>query len=339
MNNFSKLVTIFSAIILFQGNSAIAAPETDLGTLLKSNEKLIDRLDTLEKQGHQRYISKELPPLVSEVPEVTHKIQAALTKGALVKSLTDKSYFYIKKRVFVWGLINEKNPYTFIVLDKDGNPKFETETRYVIPIKDDISIGANPLYFTPVKETVGSFTLNKKLNIRNYLSLGIENINYQIAKQYNGGEDSQTMATRGELRSYFPFKFPIIPGIALSFQRGLGNGETSSYSWMAFEIGPTFRYRAYSGKKHAIDLSLFAGRSLYYQAEFEDQVVGLQTNFAGLSIEDVYSTSYGGFTLGAEARIIDVKNTGSTVSQNIEERNMKSMSFALFVGKEINLSL
>ncbi|MCK5882982.1 MAG: hypothetical protein KAG61_04780 [Bacteriovoracaceae bacterium] len=339
MNIFRTLVATGILISLPQISAALNSSGEELSSYFKKNHSLFERLYTLDAQGHNRYIPKDLPRLASEAPVTTHKVQIALIKGAIVKDLISKKIYSIKKRVFAWALVNENAPYTFIVMDKSGNPVYQTHTRFVIPIKDDINIGAVPIHYTPYFKIEGPTTHDKSFKIENYLSFGFEKISYPIASQYNGDEETSTVATRVELRSYFPFKFPIRPGLALSFQRGIGSGPTSNHSWMAIELGPAFRYRAYQGAAHNIDLSLFGGRSLYYQAEFENQSVGLQSSFAGFAVEDVYHTKYGGFTAGLELRIFDVKNFDGTTEMDIKKRNQRSSSISLFFGKELNLSL
>lgn len=339
----SLLFAIFSILIMICSQTLLAddTPIDELEQIFEENGTLFDRLSTLESQGQKKYISDSLPPLASSIEKKFHKFQATLIRGAIVKKIDEinNNRLSIKKRIFVWGIVYEDNPREFIILDKAGTPRYTTSIEDIIPIQTDISINATPKNFIIFPQLEGPHTIDKIFKMDTYLSFGYESVNYEIAKEYNRGETSTSTAMRETIVAYFPFKFPIKPGIHISHQHGIGESTNYSYSWQSIELGPSFRYRMISGKDHTIDLTFFAGRSLYNVAEFEQEKMHITTNYFGLAIEDVISTKLGGFTLGVDIRYYDIKNQDSLVSTTSTAKEKRGSSIAIFIGKEIKLRL
>lgn len=302
-------------------------------------QRLLERLEVLDAQGQKKLNSKRLAPLNHGQQGKANRVQAAIMKGAL---LTDQQgiNYYSKKFFYVWGIIYEQNPYLFLVTNEQGDILYQTHTRYVVPIKNDLSLDPEPQIYQEVVHKPNRYTYDPSLKLEIVPHYGLETFSFESAKSYTGRSGGQSMGQRLGAEVLFKLPFPIKPGMLISAQNGMGEIEGDSYSYSFMDIGPTVKIRL---ARH-FDLKLQAGKSLFFRATFDQQngeakQASYDATFWGAGIDYQFRTSWRPLIISALYRLYQLRPAESYETIDASNRGQNNTQIGVYLGLPLEFSL
>lgn len=326
---------IFTSLVF---STTYASTDSGLIGLSKDEKQLFERLDTLDEQGSNLFVKRKAPKLVSEIKHNIRKIQVALVKGATVIDVNTGEPYITKKGTFVLGYYRDDDPYTFFILNKQGELKYTAQSNYIVPVEDDFNLNAKPKHFVKSKRPPNRNTFSKDLKIATSFSLGLEAIDYPLVNEYQG-EDTSIYATRLESKTFVQTKYGIHPGLGLSLQSATGAGETQSLTWTRVDIGPAVKYDLYEDKLHKLSTSLFGGTSLLFTAAFANGQANFRSNYYGVNIEDAIKTRFGTYMLGLDFRRTSSSSNDNTMAMELETKTSPFTSLGIYIGTNFDFTL
>lgn len=324
-----KSVSLFFLIIKFFLTSCLAAQNlNDLDALeeieyqaekqqalIPDDEINFDNLKTLKKYDyHKAQIPKQSntsgPPLPATKTE-KKLFKAALKKGARLFSLDGKEGITTERLIYVQAgeeIVGEKIIYIY---NKKGEIAFQTESHFVVPIEADLDMDKRPKVYKieSTKENL-SQSEDKKLKT-------IHLLNYQTQRVYDPFSAAvfasylnihpNTYLTAHadvlEYQGYLPWKLPLDFGINLNYVAGSWKDQALGFHWRSVNIGPQIqKVFALDSFNPNIKLRSSFGvlKSLFFNIS-SDQVpsnIEFSSTSSRLSLEGLYSTSYGTFGIG-----------------------------------------
>ncbi len=316
---------LFASIILSSGLQA----QVELDT---KQEKLLERLDVLDQQAQKKINQNRLAPLHQVGEGKTVRIQAAIMAGALLTDAQGQT-FYTKRHLYVWGLALEDNPYLFLVTNDQGEVLYRTHTRYIVPIKNDLSLDPQPQTYQEVVHSPNRYTYDKNLLIEVIPSYGVESLQFTSAKSYLGSEGGQSIGQRLGSEFLFTLPFSLKPGLILSVQNGMGNADQMNYNYSALDLGAILKFKF---AKH-FSVALSAGKSLFFRANFEkndqESVSGsYDSTFGGASLDYHFKNSLGKFNLTASYRLYQLRPAESYESIDANNRHQQNTLVGVYLG-------
>lgn len=327
---------LFFFIFAFALSSLLAAEKQ---TSDDKQDQLLKRLEILDAQGQRQINLKRLAPLSDNDEGRANKIQAAVIEGAVLIDPQGQNFF-TKKYLYVWGIVRENNPYIFYILNAQGEVAFQTHTRFIVPIRSDLSMDPTPQVYKEVVHTPNRYSYEKKLHFEVLPRLGVESMSFSSAQSYTGAAGGQSIGQRAELGLLFPINLPIKPGIFSSFQSGMGSSDNADFNYSSLDIGPMLQIKLHT----KLLMTVSGGKSLFFRSNFTinngEQMTGsYDSTFGGVALDYRLDSSWGPFQVGIGYKLYTLNAAESTEPISASARHQQNTLFGLYLSRPVEFSL
>lgn len=222
----------------------------------------------------------------------------------------------------------------FLALNAHSTTNYPNKIYDLSPIP-----GKYQTYAPPSSE----FLYDTALKFQNTLKVQYELINSPYYDQlFEGRSSSSTINDFNansrifELRSYYHWKVPIEPGIAINYQDGVWNGDELTFKWSAIHIGPSIRFSLTKGPTTRLKSSIGVLKSVFYEGATGNHEYKFSSTTTQLDLEAVSFSRIGKLILGITYRhyLVSLQSTDSPAGRK-DKSGMHSIS--LNAGFEFSL--
>lgn len=259
----------------------------------------------------------------------------AIRKGALLRNLESNKNYEVSKLIFVKTFNLEDEHQFRYIQNKDGSVTWRIRSRFVDPLKEELSMYVPPHIYTPAPKNIVRTVYDKKLNIRPEASVytGFVRGDY-MGDLFNDNKARNGMTNQFGIHFFTQWNLPIKVGGVFHYERSayeLSNGGQIFYT--SPSIGPQFKTKDFE----------FLGNPLRLQTNFRVSPLARATaktsfsnqtfkfNSADLvaSLERPIKNRFGEFVLGIfyQSQWLNMRDQTSAVK--VQASNETNKSFGL----------
>lgn len=318
-----------------------AFAQTDLSAIKGLESKLPSFNDYKQSDDEieiQRKDNKYQPPQkIISLEEIKQSgtQMGAINPGVPIQKLSDFKSVKVTKSMYVKFFNLEDEQGFKYVQNNDGSVTWRILSRYVEPIKEELSLYVPPTQYTPAPDNIVRAEYDKKLTIPPEISFytGIVQGNY-IKDLFNDNKAGSGLSNQYGIHFFTQWKLPIKAGGVFHYEKAsyrLDNGGQVLYS--SPSIGPQFKTK---------DFEIF-GHPIRFQTQFRVSPFARATgktaagettfkfNSADLlaSIERPIKNRFGEFVLGfyTQTQWLNIKDQSTNVQ--VDSTNATNRSFGL----------
>lgn len=283
------------------------AQTIDLSEIQKLDEEIPNYLDyTVDERTIQRGNNRKyLPPLRAV------KLKEIENSGTQLGSLKPKAYLrdleknenYRTGRQMYVRYFNLEDEFGFkYIVSKDGTVKWRTKSRFIEPIKEELSLYVPPTRYTPAPDNIIRTEYDTKLKVSPGFSIytGFAVGDY-IRDLFEQLRARQGTSTQYGAQIFTEWKLPIKIGAAVHYERTIYQlNEGGKIIYSSPSVGPALKTREFELFGQPLRLQGQLRLSPFSRLHTEDKNVALKFNSADLMavIERPIKNRFGEFVLG-----------------------------------------
>jgi hypothetical protein len=327
----SSLKIIISLFIILFGFTSFGDELDDFldeDVSFETIDSLTDKVDLSEKK-YRKYKPKEY---VRVDPQSPVKFYAALEENSKLVNLKSGEIFYNERKLYVQAReIYYGGKWSYLI-SKSGQIKYKTHTTNLKSVEDVIELRSNLEANKVYPPKTSNHSSDKTLPIETHLIYRSETSNLEYIGNNlgysEGNANSNTLSTKIFFLSFLPVDF----GVVFDYQIGTLNFEDSDSSWSAAYLGPAIKWNFYDRGSFGLNTQLAIKKSLFFNTSVDGENVNFSNLLWQASIEGVYKTQYGNFSLGLESSFIRSSVKGELPERTpiqIEKETMIQNSIAV----------
>ena len=265
-----------------------------------------------------------------------------LKEGAVLTSIKFHTTKILSKSIYVKAKeTNIDKRDEFIVYDKEGNPAYLVEAKYVADIEDDYAVlpkvDASKIY--PPRSFFGEE--NKKAPIESQLNLHLETFMLSSLNEIYRDRINSVLANRFELRTMYQATLPYSLGVSINYENAFWRNDYEDIKLSIVSLGPHFKYNFQNFSDNFKVSALLGGEfaPLYesYSALSNDSY---SATLYDVGLEAFWETQFGTFSFGSHFRHHEI--TLNKTDRPLLKTNPKEFSLNTFggmIGYKIDWSL
>lgn len=322
-------------ILLLFSTSAFS--QVDVSAIKKLDEELPtfeEYKESEEEINIARQDRKFVPP-VKVIPlediQRSGTQMGSLKPGAPIQNLENDKNYKVAKQIYIrFFNLEDENGFKYIQ-NKDGTVSWRILSRFVVPIKEELSLYEPPLKYTPAPDNIVRAEYDKKLSIPPEITFLAGLVQGDFMQDlFNDTRARSGISNQYGVHFFTQWKLPIKAGGVFHYEKStykLSGGDQIIYSAPSF--GPQFKTK---------DFELFA-TPVRFQTQFRvspfaraaSKEVTYKFNSADLlaSLERPYKNRWGEFVLGLyyQAQWLNLKDQSSAVQ--VQATNETNKSFGI----------
>lgn len=260
--------------------------------------------------------------------------QAVLKRDSVITRLSDRESFRVPDTIYVRAQEQFPGSRYSVLLDREGEPKFYTETRALVSIDKIVNLSTGIDATVTYEKPSRARTTDKSFPLETNVSLFQDLVSAEALGQFHPMEDASGNAQRFQVQSFTRSPLPFDIGLTLSFFSGtLGKEEFGdTISFQGLSIGPIIKRKFYERESSYLELHLRAEHVMGFKSEDPARTNTYQSLQWGLGAEWTMETFLGPFYVGADYRIqtLSLKSSSDeTLRAPVEKDSIRSLGLGL----------
>jgi hypothetical protein len=260
----------------------------------------------------------------------------SIDKGAILTNLETNKNYKVPKSIFIkFHALQDEHGFKYVV-NKEGQVKWKIHTRYVSPLKEELTMYVPPHRYTPAPENLVKTEFDHKLSIPPEFSFYVGTVQGDyMADLFEDAKASSGLSNQYGVHFFTEWKLPIKAGVVLHYERTsykLSDGGQIIYS--SPSIGPQFKTKDFEFLGHPLRFQTQFRVSPFAKAgaETSSGETSFKFNSADLlaSIERPIENRYGHFVLGLyfQSQWLNIKDSNQEVSVKASNETNKSIGLS-----------
>jgi len=288
-----------------------------------------------EEINIDRQSGKHVPPVrvipLEEIMKSGTQMGSVLS-GVPFHNLESDKNFKTSKQVFIrYYNLEDENGFKYIQ-NKNGTVTWRILSRFVEPIKEELSLYVPPLKYTPAPDNIVRAEYDTKLSIPPEVTFlaGIVQGDF-MQDLFNDKKAKSGSTTQYGVHLFTQWKLPIKAGAVFHYEKAtfnLTNGSQVIYSSPSF--GPQFKTKDFEVFTHPVRFQTQFRISPFARATSDD--VSYKFNSADFlsSIERPIKNSWGEFVVGLyfQAQWLNLKDQSEDVEVKASNKTNKSIGLS-----------
>ena len=326
------LLVLFSTPLLAQVD---VSPIQKLENALPTFDEIKETEDEINLNRQKRKYSPPAPVISLEEIKNSGTQLGSINSGVPIRNLQDNKNYTITKQMFV-RYFNYEDEHGFkYIQNKDGTVTWRILSRFVEPIKEEVSLYVPPLKYTPAPTNIVRAEYDRKLTIRPEATflVGIVKSSF-MSDLFNDNKAGSGMSNQYGLHFFTDWKLPIRAGAVFHYEKAtfrLSSGQEVIYSSPSF--GPQFKTKEFGLWENPVRFQMQFRVSPFARVSAGDQSYKFNSADVLMSLERPYENRLGQFVLGLyfQSQWLNLKDQENAVS--VEASNKTNNSFGLTLGQ------
>lgn len=322
-------------LVLLLTTSAYA--QVDVSAIRKLDEELptFDQYKESEEDININRQQRKFVPPVRVIPleEITKSgtQMGSISAGVPILNLENNKNYKITKQIFVrYFNLEDENGFKY-VQNKDGTVGWRILSRFVEPIKEELSLYVPPLKYTPAPDNIVRAEYDKKLSIPPEVTFlaGLVKADF-MQDLFNDSKANSGTSNQYGIHFFTQWKLPVKAGGVIHYEKAsykLSDGGQIIYS--SPSLGPQFKTKDFELFSSPVRLQTQFRVSPFARASSDNVTYKFNSADFLTSIERPIKNRFGEFVLGLYYQVqwLNIKDQSGDV--NLQASNKTNKSFGI----------